>query len=210
MASSDLQICNSALAEVPTTEIAALTETSLQARECRRSYAKAKEYLLGLPVRGWSFARGREALAVVANDRATEWRHAYRLPSGKEPLRIVAVPASLDEPAPAYAFTALGTVKDETPPYLIAGDTIYTNVPEAHLDYRLTNVSEALFPEYFVRALEMELASRLVMPITKDKVRWREVKAEAKVALDRALASDLNREPQRYFEHIPDTILARI
>src|SRR5690606_12368634 len=143
---------------------------SLQARECRRSYRPAKEYLLGR--HRWSFAKGRVALATVTNDRDTEWEYAYRLPAGKQPIRVVAIPEELGTAAPAYATTVLGTVKDQPPPFIIVGNTIYTNVEEAYLEYYDTAVSEALFTPGFVRALELELASRLVMPITKDKVRW--------------------------------------
>lgn len=208
MASSRLAICNNALGELPASAIATIDENSLQGRETRRAYPAAKEWLL--EQHRWSFAKGRVALAAVTNDRDTEWAYAYALPAGHVPLAVVPVPETAYSPRPLYATTVLDTATDKPAPYLLVGSTIYTNVPDAYLDYYATDVSEALFTAGFVRALELELAHRVVLPITKDRARWRELKADAQTERERAIAADKNREPQTYGDYIPDTLLARL
>lgn len=210
MASSRLDIVNGALAEVPAELVATVDENSLQGRWTRQAYPKAKEFLLAMPIRGWSFARGREALAAVTNDRDTQWGYAYQIPAGKVPVRLFpSQSGTAYVPVVGQALSPVGSLSDTALPFEIAGSVLYTNVADALMDYRLIDVSEAAFSPLFVRALELEVAARIVLPITKDRLRKRELEAQAKDARDRAMADDLNREPQRYAEYVPDSILAR-
>lgn len=218
MALDRISICNEALAELPADFINDFDEESLEAEWCARLYPSALAYLLEM--HDWKFPVTRSALAPITNDRAGEWAFAYRIPGNvASELRVF---PSYESPSlavlPLLAGQRLGpTVAYFFPAnimaysYLLSGDTLYTNVQEAVLEFIRNDVSESLFPAMFTRALSLELASRVVMPILKKSLRQRELIAMAGVARDRAIADSRNSDPMesRYDIFENETQLAR-
>lgn len=202
MALDKIGICNEALAELPADAISDFDEESLEAEWAGRRYAPALAYLL--EQHDWKFPVERVPLAVVDNDRPGEWTYAYALPENcAAELRIFpAYNASILSTLPLLAGQRLAPTHAYYFPqnilmysYLLAGRTLYTNVQEAVLEYIREDPSEAVFSAMFARALSLELASRLVMPIKKDRTRQGDLIKMAELARDRAIADSRNRDP---------------
>jgi hypothetical protein len=217
MALDRIAICNDALAEVPADFISDFDEESVEAEWCARLYGPALAYLL--EQHDWKFPVTRAALAPIANDRSGEWAYAYALPVNvASELRvfpdytanIASVPLLAGQrlaPTVAYYFPASVMAYS----YLLSGSTLYTNVQAAVLEYIADNPSEAVFSAMFTRALSTELASRLVMPIKKDRTRQGDLIKMAELARDRAIADERNKDPSesRYDIFENETQLAR-
>ena len=199
---SDTEICNLALAELPDKPIASLDENSLQARECKRVYQQAIDELFEL--HPWSFGTKRLALAQIANDRVGEWSYAYAVPSGISMIRkVVSVPSSgVGSFVPLVGQVmapARPTLTDRAPatPFVLAGSTIYSDVPGAVVEF-IPPGAEATFSALFVKALYFDIASRICVPLTKAAEKKRELIGQAELWKGRAMAADLNRQPNAY------------
>lgn len=193
-----LTICNNALGEISAAFITDLQEASVEAENCRRLYPQVVQDALEWDEDGFEFATRRAALAVVSNDRQQEWTFAYVVPADMgKPLRIIkydptAAAVSYPEygPYPFPSQIAFGDI-----PFEIANRTIYTNVEAAWFEYVLKDVSPSVMSAAFRRAIELELAARLVMPIRKKVELRAEVAKLAGVSRQFAIAENRNRRP---------------
>lgn len=204
---SRIQIKNMALAELPDAPIASENEASLQARETNRFYEQTLKELL--EAHEWGFATKRIALAAVANEREGEWLYAYQMPSDLgTPIGIVnewsgsydplLSPATGNLLAPIYGIYPLSYIADAD--YLISGTILYTHRSDAVLEYGSNAVGEAEMPALFQRALVLELASRIAMPLGKSRELKGDLIQAAEIAKARAMADDDNRHPRRHSE----------
>jgi hypothetical protein len=198
----DISVCNEALAELPQDPIQSLDEASLGARECKRSYASTLKELLATS--DWEASRVRTALATTVNDRPNEWGYAYALPDDcVNPLRLAPDasyfwnddwwPTTFDgggSPAAVIpAFMCLGR-------YELANGTIYAHEVGATLEY--TSGDPGRWTPLFRRAFVLELATRLVLPVTKSTSRQQALIAMSETAKQRAMADNENRQPRAY------------
>jgi hypothetical protein len=200
---SKLDICNDALAELPSASIASLDEPSVEAHECTRAYPSALQTMLEM--HPWSFANTRVAVAATANDRPVEWPFAYALPSNcATPLKIIPDYSGVGVPQ-NYAYYGLwGEWERRGFPwdiglgrfYDVEGATLYSWVENATLEYVSRDLAEARMTALFARALVLELASRIVMPIKKSRELKGDLIKQAEVAKGRAMAADANRQLQ--------------
>jgi len=215
-ATSRLDICNQAVGEIAAHPIASVDETSLEARECRRFYPQVISEMLEGP-HDWSFANRRVALAAVAtNDREAEWSYAYALPADMaSPIGIVPNLAALGFALPtllegqSYASIVQGFPAQYAVAYVIENGVLYTGAADASLEYVINDVSEVVLPKLVSRAIILDLASRLAMPVKKDRELKQGLEARAALAWERAMADDLNRSPRGRADYIPEAILAR-
>lgn len=211
MARSILDICNEALGELPAETISDLDdETKQSARHCKRLYRGVISDLL--EAYDWGFGKVRSAMAVIANTRPGEWAFAYALPSGTgTPLRIL--PAGTASPAASligYAGTVgIAAQLAASIEYQIAGQVLYTNLPEAIIEYVPDEVQVASFTSSFARLVVLELASRLVMPILNDATRQRGLMQMAEVQRQRAIADEANRTPDYDDDFVSERARAR-
>lgn len=185
-------ICNLALDELPAAGILSLGDKSPEARACARQYPVASEELLGAGF-PWGFATVRAELASLAsNDRPGEWTSAYAAPGD------MLLPARL-----------LSDIQDDGR-YEYTGQTVYANGSRAVLEYVSTAVTPEQFTPLFRKALVLLLASKICMPIKKDRTQRKELGAEAYDALMMAAAEAARRSPISYGDHVPDVLLARM
>src|SRR5687767_1214072 len=129
------QLCNLGLVKIRAKPLASFEENSLEGRECGRSYP----ILLDIMLSGmeFTFATQRLAMTAIHNDRTREWLYAYSLPSNMvSALRVLpnfeglglGVPVGLvGEP---YAEAWATNTELYAAPYIIEGQTLYTNVEE--------------------------------------------------------------------------------
>lgn len=216
MARSQISICNGALDECPAGTINSIDEDDVGAKACKRRYQPTLEDLLG--EHDYDAAVRRTALAVTVNDRPGEWGFAYAMPEDvASPRRI------LPDYTASFANTAYVLQPGQTvwtgigfypgnigARYKVAGSKIYCDLPNAVLEYISYNVRLADFRPLFFRAFELELASRIVMPILKDRGRQKELISMAEVARQRAMADDLNSSPERTFDFVSEEAMVRV
>jgi hypothetical protein len=211
---TQIELCNRALDEIPAAQIITITEKSVQADVCRRHYPAVVGELLEKG--NWSDARAQAPLAALAdNDRAPIWAVAYAAPSDMVmPVRLLPAYSPSSDPdsflLPGQRLASpMSATDDPGLDFDIAGNTIYANTSGAVLEYvRLGPIGGGSMSHLFARAVVMELAARISMPIRKDTGIKRQLMAEAKLALDEALASNANRRPQTYGDFVPDAVAA--
>lgn len=207
---SQIENCNKALVELPASKVIALDENSLEARECRAAYAQVLGELLELG--NWTAARKQIGLAQLAtNDRSPVWTYAYAIPADMVmPVRLL----------PPYDTSLSGAVlldgqrvavpistgDDPGVSFDTAGNVLYSNMDGGVLEYVQASPEFSSF--LFARALQLALAARICMPITKSTDKKRQLLAEAELALQRALASNANSRPQSYGDFVPDAVKA--
>lgn len=203
---SVISICNAALAEIAADSIAALDEESVSARECNRSFDTVVADTLDRS--DWGFRIRRVDAALVINDRTPDWNFAYAKPAGTS--RILRVLPQPDTTYPEWGrysrplWDMLGAI-----PFIEVAGTVYANVENAILEYSATAIEISAFPSLFRRAVETELAARIVMPIKKDRALHGDMIKTAEVALQRAIADDRDRYPVQAVEYVSQVELAR-
>lgn len=214
MATSRLSICNLGLVQVPAEAIASVNEQSLEARECARVYDQS--YKMLLEAHEWDFNIWRDALAALTNDRTAEWLYAYAVPVGMaSPLRVIPNIAAVAGAYVPLAGQRLSPVWNPYGPnpyaidFIIVGTTLYTNEPDAILEYSKGTVDEGRLTAMFVDAFALDISSRVVMPILKSRERQKELVSAAEIAKQRAIADDINRNPQRQWAGPSEAELAR-
>lgn len=216
MALDPISICNQALGECGAAPITDFEEQGTIPEWCVRLYGPTLEYLLDR--HEWKFARVRRVLAQTANDRPGEWSFAYARPEGcVQELRVIPQYSGDGEPVPLLLGQIYAPWVAQLVPvsplyhFLVVGETIYSNIEAAQLEYVSASANEQTFRPLFIRALVLELASRLVMPIKQDRQRQGDLVKAAEVALDRAIADEINRddESSSYGEFLNSTELAR-
>jgi len=224
MALSLAQIYNMALGDCPADRIDLPDDGSFEAETCNAHYQPSLELLL--EDHDWDFAVRRVSLAAITNDRADEWGYAYALPSDMARPRYILPPASGSVTAAIETGLDPETVQLVTTPtkywmgrlagyegavdYRVANGMLYTSISGAVLEYVTNAPSEADFPAKFAKALAAELASRIVMPILKDRTRQGDLIKAAEVARERAKAADMNRDPETTYDFVSEVQAARV
>ena len=163
MATSEVQICNEALARVGVSKIiASLNEASNEAVVCNLFYATCRNKLLRM--HHWPFATGYTTLALISEGDpddplmpwAKDWTYAYRYPSDAIDIRRVV--------------TDLGIREHTMEPYQIGRDTqgkvIYCNLEDAKVEYTIAVTDPTLFDPLFAGALTSLISTEIAMPLS--------------------------------------------
>lgn len=124
------------------------TEQSEEARTMRQFYDQAvKQTLRDF---AWPFATITITLGLVATAPTNEWKFAYRKPS--DSARLIRIPSGFRNE----------TNKDRIPYRVIGdgagGELIYTDMPNAQLEYVQKITDPSVFPDDFIMAASFRLA----------------------------------------------------
>lgn len=183
MTLSAVEICNLALADVPAKRINSLNDNTVAAEACREQFSQAVEELMEMG--DWGFAKKRAVMTAVANDRSGGWAAAYAIPNDMA-FPIAILPAE-----------GGGIMRGRSREFDFSGATIWTGEGDVVLEYISNTPAFSSMTAMFRRGLATVLASRVVMSITRDPARKRELLQEAEVWRDRALARSLNANAQQ-------------
>lgn len=176
MTLSAVEICNLALSEVPAKRIVSLDDTTIAAEACKREFTQAVEELMEMG--DWGFAR-RRVILTATTDTRSGWAGAFAAPNDLAfPIRVV--------PTDGAVMRGRSLLFD------FADGLIWTQTDAAALEYITLTPAFSKMTAMFRRGLATVLASRVVMDITRDPGRKRELLQEAEVWRDRALARNLN------------------
>lgn len=215
MARNITAICNEAISDLPAHPITDINDvTSTEAQECARHLPGVVSDLIDY--HDFDFVERRVALAQVTNDRDGEWGYAYAFPSGSvSPIRLTrnisasSIPGIVVTP---MLYWGRGEMSLPTIDYAVADGVLYTDLEEAILEYSTDALEPNKWPPLFAQAVIRTLASRIYRPVLGEKADTREWMAKqqaAKLALDEAVASDLNRHPRRRKDFTSEGAIAR-
>lgn len=215
IAPSQTSICNLALASIRASLISDINENSNEAQNCRIFYPEIVSTHLESD-HNWSFANQRIQLAPAGtNDRPFEWLYAYLAPSNMAaPIRVLPDLASagiaIPQPLPGEPYSETwATLNGYEVPYEILSGVLYTNAENAWLDFTINDITGIAGTALFAKAVEIELASRLAVPIKGDSAREKELTTAAELAWQRAIAADRNRQPQDWGNYQSESMVAR-
>lgn len=167
---SETLIANQALARIGAKRLNDIdADTTVEAIQVQTQYEQARDSLLRTHV--WRFALARAVLSEDTDEPAFEWDHQYILPT--DCLRVIGL-------------------YDTTATFRVEGRMLLTNDDSANLKYvrKVTNPIE--FDSLFVDLLSLDLALRMVMPLSQDKQLRQILTEERKVLATRAML--VNRE----------------
>ena len=197
-----ITVCNLALGELRAPAIADIDEATIEAAECRRYYPHCLKLLLERF--DWSFAARIASLAeLTVNPRASEWAHAYALPADLATAERLVPPANGWPGASARLPAAPILAR----PFIVEDGMLFSQVPDAILEYSTRDVTEAAMPGLFVDALAYALAARLAVPLRDSRETKGQLLQQAEIAAQRAIADDINRQPNRDMP-APDEVAA--
>jgi hypothetical protein len=149
MASSDVEICQKALALLGSEQIQSLEEENDRAQICNLIYPELKQSALSET--HWNFATEKAQLAQLSGEPVSEYDYEYNLPSDmvSGPHKVL---TDNDAQSPIQSWE-------------IVGGNLMTDYDEIYIDYT-ADVDETRMPPYFVRFLYTALAAELAKSIT--------------------------------------------
>lgn len=199
MAISDASICNMALARIGVTKsITALTDTTVEGRQCNLFYEQTRDALL--EAFAWPFATRQATLAVIDDIDRDDWTYAYGLPD--DCLSPRSIWAGVRTPRPDQRFPFV-LENDST-----EGPILLCDIQDATLSYTAQVTAPGLFTKKFSDALAWALAVELSMPLKVDKATAALARQMAQLSLLQAKASTLDaQEPDQ--APAPDFITGR-
>ena len=177
---SEVEICNSALAKVSANRIGLLTENSKGAILCNDAYPRLRDMLLRDHL--WNFNKTRKALARLGTAPAFGWTYAYQLPG--DFVRVHAV----------YADTSADRRLNE---YEIEGQTLLTDAEYVYLVYGKTITDPNKFDYSFREALALTLAVELSSSFLKSSTKGERLASTLKDHLANSVAMDEMDDPNR-------------
>jgi hypothetical protein len=139
------------------------TETSQEAILCRLFYAQTRDALQRSNL--WRFARARETLSPNTVSPDFEYSYAYDLPS--DFLRMISIFEDNDDGANISRYT-----------YSLEGKQLLSDEDSMEIRYIRQVTDPTVFDPLFVEVLVLQLALKLVMPLSQDKVLRRELYTE--------------------------------
>lgn len=170
---SEVEICNVALAQIRATSINSLTESSLQAQQCKLHYNLLRDQVLeDAP---WGFAHKIRQLAALSSVDIWNWVYAYQYPS--DCIRINKLMPDYEEVSQDSSVVAArlydyGLPKpnlDQQIEYEIHNDDgnriIACNEKDVYIDYNIQVTDPNLFSVQFRMALSALLAAHVAVPI---------------------------------------------
>lgn len=232
---SEVTICNRALQAMGTrTQISALTEASVEARNCNLIYADTRDEVLGMAF--WNFSTKTAFLSVLKQApgtpggaaSATQWSSAFPAPPWlyeyAYPVDCIQMRSIIQQPINAYVgvpFTSNGMASY---PYFVGqgamfevatdeisgaqANVVLTNQYQAIGIYtmRITNVG--LFQSLFIEALVQALAAKLTLALTGNVQLAASKFGQANAMIIQARASDAN-EGLTVIDNMPDWLAIR-
>jgi len=158
------EICNMALGRLGAKRINDYddaSDTKPEAIQCRLHYEQTRDALIRS--HWWRFARARATLSANATDPDFEYDYAYDLPV--DFLRM-------KKPYEADGVTELLYT------YSLEGKQLLSNETSMDIEFIKKVTDTTLFDPLFIEVLVLQLALKMVMPLTQDKVLRRELHEE--------------------------------
>lgn len=237
MPATEVSICNRALQASNTrSQIASLTESSVEARNCNLIYADTRDEVLQMAY--WNFAQKTAYLSLLKSapgtpsnpaSTANQWSTAYPSPPWlyeyAYPIDCIQMSRVVQQIQNYYVGTPYTTGGTSTYPYAVGPgspfkvmtdadaqgqqqNVILTNQYQAIGVYTMRITNPALFGAQFVEALVQALAAKLVLALSGQVALANTKFAQANAVITAARASDGN-EGLTVIDNMPDWITIR-
>lgn len=179
---SRVEIANMALSTyIGARRINSLEEEGVNATALNLHFdATRREILATWP---WSFARKRERLALMATNDRDEWAHKYAMPEAVLNVRWINDPQEAKD--------AASTLEIQDTAREVAGQFIYSDVPDAVMEYVTDLDDPNAYSPHFVQAFAALLASKVAMHITENAAKASNALDAYVTYLDQAKVADL-------------------
>lgn len=194
---SDTILSNRALSRLPEAPIPNLDFASHAARTCKLWYKTVVRALL--EAHDWSLAQKREPLAENATNKHPGYLYAYQEPADLAFLVAVEYPAD----------TGQRVVMQSQAQFERMGGLIYSNVANAVGVYTSLDITEIDFSEQFAMAVELHLAARIAVPITKKQDLEDKLARSANAYVNTAIANYRNQQGRTYGHEYSETDATR-
>lgn len=182
---STVEIANVALSEhLGCTTINAFSDDTPEAVQVNLHYGRCLRALLEM--HWWNFARGRQILAELTNDRTTEWAYKYARPADALTIRWV------NEPTTARSLRRVNKSPDTKRHVTL--DAIYSDVAGAACEYTRLMSDPATYSQMFRDALSARLAVAMAKPLTENSRLRRDAIEAFQYHLDLAMVHDASEE----------------
>lgn len=171
---SEVEICNLALANIRAQSINSLNDQSVQAQYCKLKYPVARDAVLR--EHDWNWAHRIAPLAVLSSVDIFNWVYAYAYPS--DCLRINRLVPNYEANVsgtsgltwrPEYQRETASDITAFKVPYeiFLESDTkvIASNYESLRCDYRARITNTEHYDPMFVEALSWKLAAELAIPV---------------------------------------------
>jgi hypothetical protein len=182
---SEVDICNEALAYIGASPIVSLDENTQEARTCKRFYATTRDsYLQSHP---WSFATQMVPITELSlPDKFKDYEYIYSFPAKCLKLLSVRMEDGREEMAFIIrTFSDTGGANYKT---------ILSNANPAYAECIFRITDPCLFDSLFTEALSLALSKKLAIPISRRVQLLQSVTALFREANDRALEADAQAE----------------
>ena len=189
MATSEVEIVNSALIKLGERTISSLDEDRKAARKAKRQYPRLRRKLLRSY--RWNFAMTRSAALAPASPGPL-FGFSFKFLVPVDTLRVIGV---FDEQEPQQNYTTT------TIPFKVEGRFIYCDLNPLEVYYLKDETNPAQFDPMFEEVLASALAVDLAYDLSSGLQRIEQVKAELRDAIKEARSSNA-------IEGTPEVILA--
>jgi len=142
--SSKVQICNLALTRIAASRITALTDATVEAKDCSAIYDLIAEEVMSLGA--WPSCRRRAALAQLATAPAFEFSYAYSLPTNPKLLKLISI----------------NETKAGQTPYIIEGSQLLTDEATINIYYIALITDVNAYDIYLQQAVVDRLTAELI------------------------------------------------
>lgn len=184
--------------------ISSLGEASAEARYCRRFYDSARDNLLEEV--DWDFASARADLNLLTEEPMPGWKYAYAMPNHciapREILSVYAGSSSeywLEEAR--CDGTLPGRRRDAIPFQVVMSEdqtkkVVVTDKQSAVMRYTYRVENPELFPTMMRQALSAYLATKICIPLTRDKDLLKELVQYYEKLKHASIAANRNQQQQ--------------
>lgn len=160
MATSPVEICNSALARVGSERITSLSDDNPRARMLNEQYDKVRKSILR--AHPWNFAKRRVELAAITTEPEFGWDYYFQLPD--DCLRVL-------------------VIDDEEAPWAVEGRYLACDNSTVEILY-ISDVSDTQqFDPHFDEALAAQIAANISYFLTQSVTLRQDLMREAKELL---------------------------
>lgn len=196
MATSEIEICNKALAHLRQRPINSFDDRTPEANQCKQFYSDAVEETLRSA--DWSFARMILPAETLPGAPAYPgYQYVYRYKSFFAAFRGILKTNSADRDV-KYTIT-------NTP----VGKAIYTNDPAPTFIVTVKNPNIPDFDAGFCNALSYYLAAKMAIALTGKANLMQGMEQRARAATALAVSDSYNENPQELEDSVPDWLAVR-
>lgn len=153
---SEVAICNLALAHLGLDPIVSLEDANKSARSLNRIFPTSRDVVLR--AKDWKFAKVKAPLAEIAGQNIPGWEYVYGYPAKCLCARKVFVDIESQDP-PKIEFDTLFIPE-------LSRKVIVTNYSESYIQYTYQVENTELFDMSFVMAFSFLLAAQVGKPLT--------------------------------------------